>query len=423
MEFKENNYQPNTGIVNAVDSYPSAAMWDIASYLIALVSAHKIGLIDQFEFNRRLLKLLETLNSMPLYENKVWNKVYHTQTMQMVNYANQPGVIGFSPMDIGRMLTAFKIIKNLHPEFAANIDNIILRINFCPIVDKCGNSHGENVMSDGTKIKTQEGRLGYEEYGAQGFSLWGFNTKTAELVEPYSHTSIYSVPIPFDSRDPRIYGSNFVLSETYILGGLEFGWGHTTWHNNKSLKLHPNQWQINTAAQIFEVQKRRYQNTLIITARTEHQLDRPPYFIYDTIYSDGFAWNTLTMKKEYRPEFAAVALKAAIGFWALYDDPYSDLLFEYVAELYVPEKGFYEGIYENGMGTIKIFTANNNGIILEALAYKKDGPLLKDPIHPTRWEILMRDHPQNCTYTVTDKCYPIAECPSTSSYEACPRMK
>ena len=62
--------------------------------------------------------------------------------------------------------------------------------------------------------------------------------------------------------------------------------------------------------------------------------------------------------------------------WALWDVPYTDLLFETVADLSEPEGGFYEGLYENGNGYIPLQTANNNGIILAALLYKVEGPIL-----------------------------------------------
>ncbi|MGP4128367.1 DUF3131 domain-containing protein [Pantoea tagorei] len=38
-------------------------------------------------------------------------------------------------------------------------------------------------------------------------------------------------------------------------------------------------------------------------------------------------------------------------------------------------KGYYEGLYENGDGPIKEFTANNNGIMMEALLFKKRGQI------------------------------------------------
>jgi hypothetical protein len=105
---------------------------------------------------------------------------------------------------------------------------------------------------------------------------------------------------------------------------------------------------------------------------------------------------------EYQPDRAAVAAKAAIGLWALWDTDYTDILFESVADLYDPEAGFYEGLYENGNGFIPLQSANNNGIILAALLYKVQGPILQQVNKATQyWET---------AYAGTDlrdnKCHP-----------------
>ena len=41
------NYQPTTGLVNAVNKYPSTTMWDSGSYLAALTAARELGIIDK----------------------------------------------------------------------------------------------------------------------------------------------------------------------------------------------------------------------------------------------------------------------------------------------------------------------------------------------------------------------------------------
>jgi hypothetical protein len=82
---------------------------------------------------------------------------------------------------------------------------------------------------------------------------------------------------------------------------------------------------------------------------------------------------------DYSPDSAAVATKAAFAMWALWETPYTDALFEAIAELFDPQSGYYEGLYENGDGPIEIFTANNNGILLAALLYKAQGKILKAP--------------------------------------------
>lgn len=59
-----------------------------------------------------------------------------------------------------------------------------------------------------------------------------------------------------------------------------------------------------------------------------------------------------------------------MGLW---NSPYTDRLLNTIENANEEGKGYYEGLYENGDGPIKEFTANNNGIMLEALLFKKRG--------------------------------------------------
>lgn len=136
------NYQPTTGLVNAVNKYPSTTMWDSASYMAAMTAARELGIIDKAEFDRRMLKLLATLNKLDLFRNELPNKAYNTITGQKVNYQNKPGEIGFSALDIGRMLIWLKVIKERYPEYSNSIDNVLLGWNFTNVINPCGMMYG-----------------------------------------------------------------------------------------------------------------------------------------------------------------------------------------------------------------------------------------------------------------------------------------
>lgn len=370
------NYQPTTGLVNAVNKYPSTTMWDSASYLAAMTAARELGIIDKAEFDRRMLKILATLNTIQLYNNELPNKAYNTINGQKVNYLNKPGDIGFSALDIGRMLLWLKIIKERYPEYGNSVDNIVLGWDFSHVVDPCGTLYGA-VVENGKPKYVQEGRLGYEEYASAGYQLWGFNTCQANRPEPYDLAEIYCVMVPYDSRDPRqTYQHNYVVTESYLLHGLELGFDNPTDRDDSPRNFtHP--WMKNFADRVYQAQENRYAITGILTARSEHQLDKSPYFVYDTVFSDGFNWNTITDKGQYVPNSAAVSLKAALGMWALWDSPYTDRLLTTIENASQQGLGYYEGLYENGDGPIKEFTANNNGIMMEALLFKKEGKLLR----------------------------------------------
>jgi len=363
--------------VNAVGSYPSTTMWDTASYISALVAARELCIIDKREFDTRATKLLNTLRNLDLYNKEAPNKVYNTETGEKVNYANEAGEVGMSALDIGRLLVWLRILKERNPYLANSVDNVPMRWNFCNMVNDDGSMFGAFKRGDGTAQYVQEGRLGYEEYAAKGFALWGFDVDKAMSPEPLAYTTIYDVKVPYDGRDPRVFkNQNYVLTEGYILDGLEMGWDLPSDKSYDGLTA-SHGWRAEFANRIYLVQQRRYEQTGIITARSEHQVNGKPYFVYDSIFADGYAWNTLDPTGEYQPDRAAIAAKAAVGLWALWDTDYTDLLFESVADLYDPEAGFYEGLYENGNGYIPLQTANNNGIILAALLYKVQGPILQ----------------------------------------------
>ncbi|WP_162561649.1 DUF3131 domain-containing protein [Yoonia vestfoldensis] len=375
--YFETFYQPETGLVNAVGNFPSTTLWDTASYISALVAAFELCVIDKRELDDRATRILRTLRNLPLYRGEAPNKVYHAATAEMVNYANQPGEIGMSANDIGRLLVWLRILKERHPHLANSVDNVPMRWNFCNLINDDGRMFGSFTQADGATRYVQEGRLGYEEYAAKGFALWGFDVDRAMSPEPLEYAYIYDIRVPYDGRDPRVFKSqNYVLTEGYILDGLELGWDLPTDHANDNM-VASNGWRAEFANRIYLVQERRFERTGIITARSEHQVEGSPYFVYDSIFADGYPWNTLDPTGEYQPDRAAVSAKAAIGLWALWDTPYTDLLFETVADLSVPDRGFYEGLYENGNGFIPLQTANNNGVILAALLYKVQGPILQ----------------------------------------------
>lgn len=375
--YFETFFQADTGLVNAVGNFPSTTLWDTASYISALVAAYELCVIDKRDFDRRATQLLNTLRNLPLYRGEAPNKVYNAATGAMVDYANEPGEIGMSANDIGRLLVWLQIMKERHPHLANSVDNVPMRWNFCNLISEDGRMFGSFTQSNGDTRYVQEGRLGYEEYAAKGFALWGFDVDRAMAPQPLEYTMIYDVRVPYDGRDPRVFRSqNYVLTEGYILDGLEMGWDMPTDRTNDGM-VASNGWRAEFAQRIYLVQQRRFEQTGIITARSEHQVEGSPYFVYDSIFANGYAWNTLDPTGEYQPDRAAVSAKAAVGLWALWDTDYTDLLFETVADLSQPDRGFFEGLYENGNGYIPLQTANNNGVILAALLYKTQGPILQ----------------------------------------------
>ncbi|MCH9740167.1 MAG: DUF3131 domain-containing protein, partial [Epsilonproteobacteria bacterium] len=128
---------------------------------------------------------------------------------------------------------------------------------------------------------------------------------------------------------------------------------------------------------MYQVQEERFKRTGQITAVTEDNIDRRPYFLFNTVYTHGEAWKTINQHGADYDEYKTVSTKAGIGMRYLFDTPYSNRVFNYLKNNYDPKKGYYAGIYEKRPGQNKAMTLNTNSIILEAMLSSKMGPLQK----------------------------------------------
>lgn len=363
--YFENNYQPETGLVNSADAFPASTLWDTASYLLALISAERLALIDRATFDARVAKLLQSLAGLQLFDGKLPNKSYNTQTLQMVDYNNQPSArgIGWSAIDIGRILVPLNLLVWNYPQHTALVQQLLVRWSFPALIEQ-GEMFGATLTSTGETQLVQEGRLGYEQYAAKSIGLLGQDVSTAMNYGAHlSYVNIYGIPVPTDSRDPAKYiAHNYVVSEPYILDGLEYG---------------GDQISREFAYRVYAVQEKRYQATGRLTAVSEDNIDEAPYFVYNTVYTGGKAWQTITDSGQDASKFRSLSTKAAFGWHALYGTPYTQQLVEAVASLHNPDKGWYSGVYEESGKPNKAITANTNAIVLESLCYRQFGPLMR----------------------------------------------
>ncbi len=364
-KYFQNNTISGTGLVNSVDNYNASTLWDTSSYLMAVISAQRLGIIDQTEFDARIGKALDSLTKMALFEGKLPNKSYNSISLQMVDYNNQPSEkgIGWSAIDIGRVLVPLNVLAWHYPQHTASVKKVMERWDTQPMLVK-GVLQGAVVKDDGETKYLQEGRLGYEEYAAKSFNLMGLDVSNSlRYTDFLTFVDISGIQVATDSRSAQQYGAhNYVVSEPYILDGVEFGWDHL------SQEL---------AWRVYKAQEKRYAETGILTAVSEDNIDQPPYFVYNTVFTDGKIWNAISEKGDDASQFKTLSTKAAFGWHALYETDYTQKLVEKAATLADPERGWYSGMYEVSGQPNKAITANTNGIILEALAYKQGGKLMK----------------------------------------------
>ena len=362
--YFQKNWQPKTGLVNSVSGFESVTMWDQAAAIAALVSAKELNLVSSTEFQTKMSQTLETLATMPLYKGQLPNKVYNSKTLIPVSYGQltKREEIGWSAIDLGRMSIWLKIVGAKYPQLKPQTEAVWKHWQVKRLV-KNGQMFGTAVVK-GKEQYNQEGRLGYENYAAYGLKLWGLDVnKALDTKTNTSFVGIYGQGVPYDKRDfESSEANNYVLSEPYILDGIETGF-----------QALPKGY----ADRVLAAQEARYMATNQLTAATEDNLDRAPYFVYNSIFVNGKPWANITDDRQNHPELRFLSAKAAIGWHVLYNSDYTQKLFSFVETNLKAEGGWYNGYYEVSKEPNKAQTANNNGVILQSLLYKKVGkPLI-----------------------------------------------
>ncbi len=364
-QYFSTNTQPETGLVNSVTQFPSTTMWDQASYLLALIAAHRLDVITTAEFDSRVTQALQSLAALPLVDDKLPNKAYDTRTLQMTDYANRPSElgIGWSALDIARITVPLNVLVWSYPEYVPLVRDVVKNWDFDAMLQGGRMMGTRRDPEDGPLEYVQEGRIGYEEYGARAMGLLGYDVNEAARIDDFSSLHVVEgVEIVADRRTFRTHGAhNYVLSEPYVLTGLEFGLTDVA---------------AELSYRVYAAQEARYEATGVLTAVSEDHVDEAPYFVYNTVFSNGKSWNAITEEGEDASEHRTLSIKASFGWNALYGTPYTEKLVSFVSDLHDPTAGWYSGWYEEMERANRVLAANANGIVLEALHYKAFGPMV-----------------------------------------------
>ncbi len=353
--FKENT-ESSTGLVypnvlindDYTYKYPKAAIWDIASSLLGIASAEKLGIISLKEGIHRITRILDFLQTCELYQGQYPNFSYDVTTTQMVKEG--PGIAWD---DLARMLTALKIIKTHYPSLKDSCNSIIERWVLTPIEGLYQPDENEEILRE---VETSP----YWDYINASFGLWGYRNEPVSLWTSLKN-KIYGL---FSGNEPDYY-SRMLIPESYILEAIEIG---QTESNKEILNL------------IHNLQKARYEDEGIITCISEGELDRKPWFVYCGLVAgeEGFTiWpvmGSIWEDGESYPEYRFISSKAAIAWQALKKNNYTRLCYDLIrGEALNYQFGFYSGIYEENHQLNSSFSVNTNGIILESLWFKKRG--------------------------------------------------
>ncbi|MBI3248274.1 MAG: DUF3131 domain-containing protein [Deltaproteobacteria bacterium] len=345
------NRQTNTGMFNSVHIYPFTTMWDLGSSLAGLASAEQLGVITSDYFHQSVRLLLETLQLMPLYNQELPNREYTTQTAKMTDLKNRASTLGsgWSAIDLGRLLIWLKIIAHWYPEHAEQIQAFVARWQFARLA--ANREMNGTIRLDGAERLRQEGRLGYEQYAAMGFWLWGVELPNALDLKETRITEVLGFRLPYDIRDHA-----FLTSDPFFLAKLELG------------AISP---EFDDLAQrLYLVQQKRWEQHNILTAVGEDAIDKQPWFVYNNVLFEGKPWHCVNNAGQPFPDYQNVSTKAALAWSALYPGSYAEALTRAVEGLVDERWGYYAGFYEKG-GLNKSLNINTNAIVLETLLYLK----------------------------------------------------
>ncbi|WP_300670137.1 DUF3131 domain-containing protein [Desulfoluna sp.] len=355
------NYQTNTGMINGSHDYPYATLWDLGSTLAGYVAALKLNLIPPQEGQAKIIRLLETFQVMELYNDELPNRQYNTQTGEMTDLKSRPTHhgSGWSALDIGRLLIWLKITEAWFPDLKEPVERVIQRWTFDRLVMY---RELNNALYNGqTEVIRQEGRLGYEQYAAMGFTLLDHDVRQALDYAETQKMTLLGLDMLFDTRDRA-----FLTSDPFVMAKMEIGAINNTFSS--------------LTEAFYGIQKQHWLTSGEITAVNEDAFDKEPWFVYNSLFYNGIPWVCLAHDEKPVPELATVSTKAAMAWSVLYDDAYATALRHHVIGLRHPKDGFYAGVYPDGeVNPAK--NINTNAVILEAMLYLKRNrvPFLLSP--------------------------------------------
>lgn len=355
-QYMVTNADPKTGLVKATPDWANTTLWDIGGQMLAAQAAKDLQIITADEYNRITTKVFNTVEKLELW-NGVYNKLYSTKTGEISKEGRQ----GWSATDLGRFLIALKVVAVREPQFAAQAERIVRRMDYNKVIKK-GYMYGELMGNSGKPWNFQEGRIGYEQYSAEGFHRWGLDVGNAiDVKKNAQNVKILGVNLYQDRRyDDRL------LSEPFVMYGLELGMQGD---------------YLNLARNVLKVQEARFTSTGKVTIASEDAVAMPPhYFFYYCVYCSRKAFMVdlaETSKLLDSPRW--VSTKAAFGWHAIMPNAYTKRAIDFVAAARDPKKGWASGVFEDSGKSTNTFDINTAALLLETAAFQLRGakPLIQ----------------------------------------------
>jgi peptidoglycan/xylan/chitin deacetylase (PgdA/CDA1 family) len=332
--------------------YPFATMWDIASYILASISARRIGLIDDPAFAKRIDTILTFLGASS----------YSFGGARLPPTERRLGRLrgqrrGFDSADTGRLLVALKILD----DYTGQSFHVAKLVTGWDLEAALADGEMHIISAGGKAVSAHKGS--YANYVAKGYALWGYELKP-----------VFEAASPDRSMDDAVS----VLREIRSRGRIA-----TEPQVTEEVELGPSPHGKLMADVLYAAQIARYRETGKLTCASEGPVNGSPYFTYQgyQLTENGGTWHidassddklAATLKRG--EAIRAVSTKGSYLWYAARSGDYSTRLIAAVRERgRMPGLGFASGILEKTAGHTAVSDVNTNGIILEAIAYILNG--------------------------------------------------
>ena len=344
---------PATGWLEGrqMQGYPFATMWDVASMIMATVTAQRLGFISQQRFEETIARIL---NFVRAARYKRGSSFLPATEHPLKGTGGARG--GFDSADTGRLLIALKVLDQVtNQQF--EVSKIVSSWDL-------GATIIEGKMHDllGRKA-TSVHNNSYAQYASEGYRLWG-----------YPVLPIYKEANPLSNMDATLrfmeelqeYGR--IATEPITTEQIEVG---SSDHGTLAADL------------LFAAQITRHRETGILTCVSEGPADRAPWFTYQGYQlrlDGGGSWEvdqppgSKPLSEKRKQGLRTISTKGCFLWLAARPGKYSRKLYDTACTAGLANGlGFASGIYENTLKATVHADVNTNGIILEAILYILSG--------------------------------------------------
>ena len=331
---------PSTGLHYANKDWHRLTDWDLGDYLVAIVDAEGLGILNpegEWGANHRLDKILDFLQTRPLNADGLPYLVYDSDTGGLPPEVTP---VATNVYDSGRLFSALHYLAQHRPDLASTIDQIVHnRCNYTKLLD--------SFPTDATPEMY---------YIANGFRFFGFNNSRiqSDIDAPRrmmagEQVEVYGVRLPKTN----------LISEQILHGMFE---------------LNPNPQFREIALKTYLVQEGRWMATGKFTAFTEGGYDAEPYYIYEYVLLPPKSWAIMAYGVGELSLIPVAYFKAALGFHALYHTSYTESMIQSLTDQLITDQGFYEGVDESGR-VIHVLTDKTNSLVINAARYALESRL------------------------------------------------